>query len=751
MKNRLVLFLFLLIVIIILVWYFAIRVSVEKRPPTLLKTASGIETTEFQPHESILFDAINLQPKTGYLIQIIREDGEIVAESRLSTDQLGQIPETVIWYDIGVLPCLNIPMYTGAMTHFSEYEIYDAKYAGKDYTLNIIEDEMVVREMSFRVAEEMVRPRLYASDARGCPKSGFLIGEEDVWVVGENFPEGSIIRLWAVPAKTEWKDADQLKDMTKQYFSELPPIFELKGDNTSFKKLLWPKWLSSTGSYDIAAEVVTYPFGSYHASSTAQVQNVVSHLSYSGFVIQRRQGMAEPLEMDLAGTRQSLLTYRETFLTTENVYVGVDPAVQPSYMAKTADIYIVADKTDAQWTVDPNLVDVTGFVESITVQFVCTNCWATLAWAAPLTSGKYDVVLDFDQDGKYTPGIDLIDALDPIGFTVSEVRVNSISFNYSGSGAIAIYDNINNVNINPPEYSSTATSKIEPAAWVKGGSYSVKADFKAVPIISSAQIWAETGLGGLRTSGSPVLVAFTNGNGQGTFSVNSVPTSVGKHLFHWDWKYKTTAGTESMGKTGEHLLYTVLATPVAPSPTASATPPLNILDYACTWANGATTKEKVCTDMLTNGFSNHYTWDMDCHRLASDFVSLVSTQGINASQHRWASKGHYGIVGDMAYQRTKAIDPVGPSWGYQQIDWSWHQWAQAEGAQRDAAAAVSLTGNWGAYEDDLFAEYKKIEKTSPYEYKWMNNQPGQSLGCEALAHRTYTSSPSLYPWRGPDR
>lgn len=742
MKQRLVLLVFLLIVIIILVWHFVCRVSVEKRPATLLKTASGIETTDFQLHESIMFDAINLEPRTGYLIQIVREDGEIVTESRFSTDQHGQIPETVIWYDIGVLPCLKIPMYS--ITHFSEHEIYDPEYAGKDYTLKIIEDEMVVREMTFRVAKETVRPRLYAADSRGCPKSGFLIGEEDVWVVGDNFPKGSIIRLWAVSAQTEWKDADLLKDMTKQYYSELPPIFELKGDKTSFKRLLWPKGLTSIGSYDIVAEVVTYPFGSYHPSSSAQVQNVVSDLSYSGFVIQRRQGVAEPLEMDLAGTRQSQLTYRETFLTNENVFVGVDPSVQPSYMGKTADIYIVADKTDAEWTLNPNLVDVTGYVEKITVQYVCSNCWATLAWPAPLTSGKYDVVLDFNQNGKYDSGIDLIDALDPVGFTVSEVRVNSISFNYSGSGAITIYDNINNVNISPPEYLA-ATSKIKPAAWVKGGSYAVQVDFKAVPAISSAQIWAELGLGGLHSSSSPVTVSFTGGNGQGTFTVNSVPASVGKHLFHWDWKYKTSAGTFSMGKTSQHIVYTVLATPIAPGPTISATPPLNVLDYACTWANGVTTKEKVCKDILSNGFKNHYNWVGNCHWLAGAFDRLVSTQGINASQHKWAKADNFPYkVGDIIVQKTKAIDPVGPHAGLGTQTWNFHQWAEAEGAQRDPSVGKSLIGNWSAYEDDVYIEYKKVTNTSPYQDQWVPNQPGQDPG------GVYLSTPPFLPWKDPD-
>jgi len=578
---------------------------VEKRPPIQLRTASGIRTAEFQLQDSVLFHAADLSPKAGYDIQVVRDDGKAVAESRLSTDRYGRIPETVIWYDIGLLPCSKTPVRSTPVANLSEYDVSDFKYAGRNYTLRITKDGKLIRETSFRVAAKAIRPRLYAADARGCPKSGFLIGEEDVWVVGRDFPKGSIFRLWAVPSDTDWKEGNPLRDVTKQYDGGLPPIFELKANDNSFKKLLWPKGLTSIGSYDIVAEVVTYPFGFYHPASSAKVQNVVSNLSYSGFVIQRRQGLGEPLEQDLAGTRMSRLAFRDAFLTTEDVYVGVDPYVQPGYIGQTARAYIVAHKTDAQWTTDRNLVDVTGFVETVTIQpGSCANAYSTLAWAAPLTLGQYDVVLDFNLNGQYDQGTDLIDSLDAVGFTVADVRVESISFNYTGSGAITIYDNVNHTNITAPEYSSGACDVIKPAAWTTGGSHSVQVNFKAVPSISSAQIWAETGLGGLNSSGSPVTVSFAGGNGQSNFTANSVPAFVGKHLFNWDWKYKNVNGVSStpfdMGATGEHTVYTVLATPQAPQ----AQPWLGTLEVACDMAANRTNASDAMRDIWDDFYNN---------------------------------------------------------------------------------------------------------------------------------------------------
>jgi hypothetical protein len=603
MNKRFIFLILILVIILILIWYFVCRKPVPERPPILLKTGSGLETTEFQAHDAILFDAVALSPRTGYAIQVTREDGEVICRLRLSTDQQGRIPETVIWYNVGIRPCTQPPAHTVGETHLAAYGPIDYDFVGRNYTLRIIDGEQVVREMQFRVGSEMRRPVLYAADARGCPRSGFLIGEEDVWVVGQNFPSGSIIRLWAVPASSQWQDGDRLEDMTKQHNGGLPPVFELKGQQTGFKRLLWPAGQSSIGSYDIAAEVVSYPFGSYHAASTAEVQNVVSTLSYSGFVIQRRPGTAEPLEMNVAGSVHSPFTFRDTFLTSENVYVGVDPCVQPAYVGKSAKVYIVADKTDAQWTQHMNDAtdtldddDVTGTVEIIAVGGICGNCWKVLAWSAPLTPGKYDVVLDFNKNGRYDPLYDLIDSLDHTGFVVSEIRVDSISFNYSGSGAVTIYDNVSQANIGPPEYTS-ASIQVRAAAWVMGGSHTVRVDFKAVSSLNSAKIWAEIGLGGLNSSTSPVSVTFSGGSGQAYFNVNNPPAYVAKHLFDWQWKYKDVNGastaSQGMGKTGKHVLYTVLAAPQVPQ----AVPWLEALDIACDLANGRTTATDAARDI----------------------------------------------------------------------------------------------------------------------------------------------------------
>jgi hypothetical protein len=391
---------------------------VSKGRSVNLRTATGAVTSEFILQDSVLFDAARLNPRTGYTVQVVDEKGKVITESRLSTDALGRIPETAIWYDMGIKKCLEIAKAGDRLTEFTKKELLDLSYAGKKYSVKIIKDGRLVRKSEFQLSAQSKRPRLYAVNARRCPKPWYLIGEEDIYVVGENFPPNSLIRLWVVPDKMEWTDGDKLEDMTKQYSGIKPAFFELAGNAAGFTRMLWPKELTSVGAYDIVAEVITYPFGFYRMSPQAKAQNVVSYLSLSGFVVQRRQGAAEPLETPLAASFGSPLSHRDHFLAGEDVYVILNSTVHASYVNQTADFYVVPDQSEAGWISSPSLLskDVTGFVERILI-WSCTN-FKALVWSHNLTPGQYDVVMDFNLNGQYDSGTDLIDSLDEVGFTV---------------------------------------------------------------------------------------------------------------------------------------------------------------------------------------------------------------------------------------------------------------------------------------------------------------------------------------------
>jgi hypothetical protein len=176
------------------------------------------------------------------------------------------------------------------------------------------------------------------------------------------------------------------------------------------------------------------------------------------------------------------------------------------------------------------------------------------------------------------------------------------------------------------------------------------------------------------------------------------------------------------------------------------------LDYACTWTAGQNAPDDIRSDLMTNGFVAHYAWNYQCHLLASDFVRMCKSLGIQGSLHNWASNAspppRPANAGDMCYQRTVAFDPVGGINGYGQYEWSWHQWAESGGDQYDPSANAIHAGGWGGYEDAAFSDYYRCVTGPPTPtYAWEANQPGQSQGCES---RGIHSKPAMEPWYGPN-
>lgn len=108
----------------------------------------------------------------------------------------------------------------------------------------------------------------------------------------------------------------------------------------------------------------------------------------------------------------------------------VSLAIDPRYTfvaGKTADVYVVAKKTIAQWIANPAMVDVRGAPQTVTFPagattiqqntFLLDNGALPGPNEAPGSGDArigvgYDVVIDIGRDGQFTDGVDLIDGYD---------------------------------------------------------------------------------------------------------------------------------------------------------------------------------------------------------------------------------------------------------------------------------------------------------------------------------------------------
>jgi len=123
----------------------------------------------------------------------------------------------------------------------------------------------------------------------------------------------------------------------------------------------------------------------------------------------------------LAGTPLTAAPYfhhREVLLEGENLWVGLDPNKYPAKVGHTYSIYVVAHKTASQWQTDHSLTDVTGTVETATLVAGTLQANQRIAWAGTALGSlthrwhrDYDVVFDFNSNGKYDKKKDILDRI----------------------------------------------------------------------------------------------------------------------------------------------------------------------------------------------------------------------------------------------------------------------------------------------------------------------------------------------------
>jgi len=129
-------------------------------------------------------------------------------------------------------------------------------------------------------------------------------------------------------------------------------------------------------------------------------------------------------------------TEKNVFLTTENIYVVIKTT---GIGGKKVRIYIVENEA---WKNKTVLVDVSGGYEEI--EIVATESpqyhGPILVWKAPLTVGRYDIVVDENLNGERDPG-EKVDDSDVIWgvFVIHEIPLGTLMTMMASLLATATY------------------------------------------------------------------------------------------------------------------------------------------------------------------------------------------------------------------------------------------------------------------------------------------------------------------------
>lgn len=362
-------------------------------PAATITDSDGNTVSSLPAGRAALISLENMTPNTQYDIHVSM-NGTEVGYYRLTTDANGDIPLTAIGYD------LSSGSYSYTVTEVTEGRAEGDPDLEGNYSVSAATRNLEIKD-----------------DAGTLARTFFVA--DSVYVTGSGFPADTEVDLYVVNDQLTWSDGDQLNDVSANSVSQSISglyldligtaeriITDANGNIASTAVWIIPNGINGGTPLDVVVDVNQnglFDVGTDYANGSFGV----------GFVVQSgtRRAPGADFSADLACDFNR--NYRNTFMSTENVYVFINPETEMQlggdhYVKK----YVVTHKDS--WTDGEALVDVSGpnssnWWDADTVQSGCTNEGRVLVWPAPLRAGSYDVVIDVNRNDVYDEGVDILD------------------------------------------------------------------------------------------------------------------------------------------------------------------------------------------------------------------------------------------------------------------------------------------------------------------------------------------------------
>lgn len=410
-----------------------------------------VPTESFVPGSSVYISAAGLRPMRTYQLTVMAND-QTLFKSEVITNRLGAMEPFNLWPQAGLSDPRDIKVFT-----FPEaMEVW----RGVKLAVVLTDGRKRLGTAVFNLSQKPAAPVIYHSDAEGRMLNGFVADKKSRIILSiYNYQQTSDARVYIIPSRQRWQAGDSFTPVN--YTNGRPAVHDVplrKGEQLQQIQLA-----ASTSLLPGAYDFIIRPLRYGHEDDRLfrlQPQDIAIGNRITGLVI-REEFMHGKLvqggcvnKLDLSGrgiNGQPYFQYADTFEKGEDVYFALDPnIVDPGNAGKMCAVYVVPNKTEAQWNAAGGnalahlpVLGGNAAVQKFLVQTYCVNANKRLIWPAASLEGEYDIVADFGNnttnaaafvnDNAYDAPLDIIDGYFATGFRVVEDPTTFTTFNFFGT------------------------------------------------------------------------------------------------------------------------------------------------------------------------------------------------------------------------------------------------------------------------------------------------------------------------------
>jgi hypothetical protein len=360
--------------------------------------------------------------------------GSTIAQAKLLADENASLPLTTIAHDVGEFDDVKD-------NHDLLIKILHGSTSLGDITVPVL-PHAGFSGHGFKV-DEVQPPHVFSADSAGKPLNAFAVGASPVdagetpapiYAAGDGFPPNiTTVDIYIMKDRDTWRGVSLPKVPGQSGLVYGPVVGKVQNGVLQATKLDWAPTTGDVGVYDIVVD--TDRNGTF--DWTFSVKDGADGENKAGFTLQYSQawfrakqaltGKHILVNLAYSSAQRNGGAWTNEYSRTSKIYTYVNPPVMQKYHAFVTK-HVVPHQSWSKFWNNPEMQIQSGpnaggipipngaAVTGGTTQHSCTNSPPVVAinpgeLPADPQIQKFDVVFDFDNDGIYDPGKDLLDVV----------------------------------------------------------------------------------------------------------------------------------------------------------------------------------------------------------------------------------------------------------------------------------------------------------------------------------------------------